>query len=94
MIDDKYVVIFEKGRAENYHDKTYHDILDVIYLNFMQGCYQGDYPNMLLRNGKIIVLSGLHDIAYRFGNYKRDKQIETRMNIIAMFPEPDTREEE
>ncbi len=94
MINDRYAIIFEKGWTENYKDKTYHDILDDIYLKYMQGSYHGDYPNMLLRNGKIIVWSGLHDIAYRFGNYKRDKQIETSNMILAKFPEPGTGEDE
>lgn len=90
MQSDKYVIIFEDGRSVNLTDTSYHNILETIWLSYVQGSYNGNYPNMLLKNGKIIVLSGLHDIAYRYGNFKRDRTEEIEYMVTSAFPEPDT----
>lgn len=90
MTQNKYVIIYKKGSAENCKETSYHDILDKIWLSFMQGSYNGDYPAILFRNGKIIVSSQLHEIAYKFGNSKRDRINEVTDKTIAEFPEPDT----
>lgn len=89
MTQNKYVIISEKGNAENCKETAYHEILDRIWLTYMQGSFNGDYPAMLFRNGKIIVSSELHEIAYKFGNSKRDRIKEVIDKTVAEFPEPD-----
>lgn len=47
--------------------KDYLDILNLVYNDMMGGGSNYDHPNMLLSDGKVVIESGLTDLAYAYG---------------------------
>ena len=69
---DRFTIIRYSGRADNCKDGAdYFSILDTVYLEHSSAPGDWDAPNMLLRNGKIVIEGKLHDLAWK---YCRDRQ--------------------
>lgn len=82
-----YVIIYNNGRADNVKDGlSYYDILQEVYYKWVS-C-SSNRPEMLFRDGKIIVKSGLSDIAYKHWNWCRVAQEKLAADMRAEFPEP------
>lgn len=63
-----YTIIKESGRTEWLPDKTYQAVLAGVYREYCSAGGNLDRPNMLLLNGKVVVESGLTDLAWKYGN--------------------------
>lgn len=89
MTTNRYVIVYEDGHAENVNEGwTYHDILDNISSNMIHSAYYyKNYPDILIKNRKIIIASGLNNIAYRYGKFKTDTLEKANKTISDMFPE-------
>ena len=84
-----YVIMYTNGKAENVKEgMTYYDILDKVYLEFCHAGAGQALPDMLFKNGKVIVKTGLCDIAYKYSKYYLASKQKFLENLKAEFPEP------
>lgn len=80
-----YTIIKESGRTEFFADGDYFSILSSIGHEYMSAGGNLDRPNMLLRDGVIVVHSGIADIGHKYYRRRRelaDKAEETMLNEL------------
>lgn len=80
-----YTIIKESGRTGVYGDRYYLDILNAVGHEYMSAGGNWDRPNMLLMNGKIVVESGLADLAWNYMEKFRELCEEMDRTIAAEF---------
>lgn len=69
---NRFAVVRTNGQADTQKDgSTYWSILDTIHIEFQSAGGNWNRPTMLLHNGKVVVESGLADLAWRYGEDKR-----------------------
>ena len=86
----RYVIIYTDGRAENVkEDWTWHLILDRIYNEVNAAGGNTPLPAMLIKDKKIIVANGLHDIGRKYGRRYREARERAVAGVKAEFPEPE-----
>jgi hypothetical protein len=87
--DARYVVILTNGAAENAKaGHGYYDILADALVRVQHAGGQDALPNMLMRNGKVIILHGLHNIAWKYGEKRRAIWNAAEKELRDAFPEP------
>lgn len=91
MTTNRYVIIYEDGRSENVNEGwAYHDILDEVGTNMLHTVYHyKNYPKILIKNGKIVITSQLHDIAYQYVIHKRNMIEKAENELNKKFREPE-----
>lgn len=72
-----YTIIRESGRTDFVADASYFTILTSVSTEYRSAGGNWDRPNMLLRNGKIVVTEGLSEIAWQYG--KRSQELYDEM---------------
>ena len=90
MTKPHYVIIDTIGRAENV--KENHDwfhILDEVYLRFSGAGTNSPLPNILLRDGQIIVPGRLWEVAADYNLKLRTEIGRVTKEIRDRFPEPE-----
>lgn len=84
-----YVIIDTLGRAENVKPEwDWFAILDHVYRQVGSAGGNTPLPEMLLRDGKIIVPSKLHHLAWNYGRQRQARIDEALGNARALYPEP------
>lgn len=73
-----WTIIKESGNARFVVDGDYFEILWAIGYDFMTAGSNWDRPTMLMLNGKIVIESGLADIAYKY--MKRMKELNSEVS--------------
>ena len=85
----RYVVIDTRGRAENVKDGYgWFEILDWVYAQHTSAGGSTPLPDILLKDGKIIVPRRITDIAWEFCRKKRDRIDAAISQTKQEFPEP------
>ena len=85
----RYVIIDTKGRAENIKDEyAWHDILERVYRIHSTAGGNQALPEMLLRDGKIIVPRDLCSIAWDYCRLSRTLIQAAAKEAREKFPEP------
>jgi hypothetical protein len=70
----RFVIVTRAGRAINCTDgHCYWKILEEIYQEYQCAGVNWDMPNMLLLDGKVVVASGLDDLAWNYGRAKSER---------------------
>ncbi len=86
----RYVIIDTKGRAENVkEDYRWHDILEHVYRIHSTAGGNQALPEMLLRDGKIIVPRALCSIAWDYCRLSRTLTEAAAKEAREKFPEPE-----
>ena len=84
-----YVIMYTNGKAENIKEgMTYYDILNKVYIEFCHAGTGQALPDMLFKNGKVIVKTGLTDIAWKYSKYYLVSKQKFEDDLKAEFPEP------
>lgn len=88
MTKPHYVIIDTIGRAENVKENHgWFDILDEVYLRFSSAGANAPLPNILLRDGQIIVPGRLWEVAVGYGLKLRTEIGRVKKEIRDIFPE-------
>ena len=82
---DYYVVICESGRSQLFENKTYWQVLDVLFDAHQSGGSNYDRPKILVYNGNVVVEKGLCEIAWKYGSGLRDAYEEARKKVQKVF---------
>lgn len=86
----KYVLIYTDGRADNIQDGyDWVTILDYVNRRTNEGGSSSPIPNMLLRDGKIIVPEKIYEIAYEYVHYRQKLYDEAGARAKEAYPEPE-----
>lgn len=85
---ERFTIIRESGRCEFFDTAGYLDILDKVSVEYNSAGGNWDRPNMLLLNGKVVIDSGLSELAWRFGERRRELREETWDKIKTEFKAP------
>lgn len=80
-----WTIIKESGNARFIIDADYYEVLLGIGYDFMSASSKWDRPNMLLLNGKIVVESGLADIAYAYMERMKELNSEVTRKLREEF---------
>ena len=81
---NRYVIIKSNGTAENIPEGwTYLDILE------KTDCSGPVFPEILIKNGKVIVSGRLNDLVFRYNQKYWNLRREMLDQIRMAFPEPD-----
>jgi hypothetical protein len=83
-----FTVIMLSGRPQFYEDVDYFTILSGIAQEYGSAGGNWDRPNTLLLNGKVVVPTGLADIAWNYGNRNRELHEGVRFTMRSEF-QPD-----
>ena len=77
-----YTIIKASGRTEWMPETTYQAVLSSVYREYCSAGSNWDGPNMLLLNGRVVVDTGLADIAWRYGTSasKMRNEVERRIS--------------
>lgn len=84
----RFTVIRESGRCEFFDTAGYLDILDKVSIEYNSAGGGWDRPNMLLLNGKVVIESGLSEIAWDYGKRKQELAAKSRETIRTEFMPP------
>lgn len=76
-----YTIIKKSGRTEWLPETFYQAVLDSVYREYCSAGGNWDRPNMLLLNGKVVVESGLADLAWKYGKNATALRQETEKKI-------------
>ncbi len=86
----RYVIIDTRGRAENVKEEYgWHDILEHVYRIHLSAGGNQALPEMLLRDGKIIVPRALRSVACDYCRHSRTLIEAAAKEAREKFPEPD-----
>lgn len=80
-----FTVITNRGRAKTYDQVSYFSVLTAIYDEFRSGGSNHDLANMLLLNGKVVVTSGLNELAYKYCTERDEAMQKARDEVQRMF---------
>lgn len=80
-----YTVVTEKGLTSVHRDATYTSVLGIVYREYKSAGGDWDRPNMLLRDGKVVVHEGLADKAWEFGEYESKAYEKARIDVEGKF---------
>ena len=87
-----YVIITKSGKPwypDNTGRFTFYSILEDIYKEYQSSGAGGDSPNLLIKNGKIIVADKLAYLAWDYGK-ELDQQVQNAKTVIQRkFKEPE-----
>lgn len=71
-----YAVIYGNGRAETMKDgSSYWTVLDDVYRAYQSAGGNWNRPVMLLANGKVVIETGLADLAWKYGTDLHRRQL-------------------
>lgn len=84
----RFTIIRESGRAEFSDTAGYLDILDKVSIEYNSAGGGWDRPNMLLLNGKVVIESGLSEIAWNYGERRRELSAKSWEKIRSEFVPP------
>lgn len=70
----RFTIITESGRTDVRDNGDYFEMLSRIYTEHTMASGDWDRPNMLLINGKVVIPSGLADIAWEYGEDHQSSQ--------------------
>lgn len=80
-----FTIIKESGRAEFYSDRDYYQILSSVAHEYGSAGGSWDRPNMLLKDGKVVVPEKLADIAWKYGQRSRKLYDQTEKQLREEF---------
>lgn len=84
---DIYVVIDTTGNAKQSLSDNYFTVLEEVATSIEQGASHGPRPAKLMRNGSIVIDSGLDALAYKFKSDLREaRQMATDMILTKNTP--------
>jgi hypothetical protein len=84
---DKFVVVTVAGYPTTYDNKTYWQVLADIHMQYMSAGGNWDRPNMLIRNGEVVIASDLASEAYKYGQALYDAQRQATA-VVQAFHKP------
>lgn len=85
MAKHNFTVIRDSGRTSWHGDTEYRAVLDLVYADFRTAGSNWDAPNMLLMDGKVVVESGFADMAWKYGERRRQLSLGVEEAIEAEF---------
>lgn len=85
MAKHNFTVIRKSGRTSWHGDTEYRTVLDLVYADFRTAGRNWDAPNMLLMDGKVVVESGFADMAWKYGERRRELFLGLEEAIEAEF---------
>ena len=88
MAKHNFTVIRDSGRTSWHGDTEYRAVLDLVYADFRTAGSNWDAPNMLLMDGKVVVESGFADMAWKYGERRRQLFLGVEEAIEAEFNGP------
>ena len=85
MAKHNFTVIRDSGRTSWHGDTEDRTVLDLVYADFRTAGSNWDAPNMLLMDGKVVVESGFADMAWKYGERRRQLFLGVEEAIEAEF---------
>ena len=85
MAKHNFTIIRYSGHTSWHGDTEYRAILDLVYADFRTAGRNWDAPNMLLMDGKVVVESGFADMAWKYGERRRELFLGLEEAIEAEF---------